>query len=112
MVLVGFAAMEDRSLHRHNADVEAAQDYAVCDVRGIEDVMRERSERILRARRAMHERDGSERRLTDRRASEREAAARPERHTPRRGELHEEIVWVLVVGDLEALVGFADLKDF
>ena len=74
--------------------------------------MRERSERILRARRAMHERDRSERRLTDGRASECDAAASPERHTPRRGELHEEIVRVLVIGDLQALVGFADLKDF
>jgi len=112
VVFIRFATVKDRSLHRYDAEIETAKDYAVCNVRGIEDVMRERSERILRARRAMHERDGSERRLTDRRASEREAAARPERHTPRRGELHEEIVWVLVVGDLEALVGFADLKDF
>ena len=111
MVLVGFATMEDRSLYRHDAEIEAAKDHAVGDVRGIEDVMRERSERILRARRAMHERDRSERRFTHGGAGEREAAARSERHTPRCRELHEEIVRVLVIGDLQTLVGFADLKD-
>ena len=110
-MLVGFAAVEDRAFHGDDADIGTAKDDAARDVRRIEDVMRDRRERILGARRTVHERDWPKRRLADWSADERETASTPERHAPRRRQLHEEIVRVLVIGDLQALIGFADLKD-
>ncbi len=111
VVLIRFPAVEHGSLQREDAVVDTTEDDVRRHVRGIEDVMCERGHRIFRARRPVHEGHGAKSRLADQGARNGHAAARTERNAERRRELHEEIVWVLVIGDLETLVGLTNLKD-
>src|SRR5207244_7040048 len=64
---------------------------------GIKDMVRQRRERILGRGGAMHKGDGTERGFACGAARNREPGAARDRDPPARGELHEEVVRMLVV---------------
>jgi hypothetical protein len=111
MVLIRLAAVERGSFHRDDATVETSEDDASRRMCGIEDVVRQRRHGVLGARGPVHERYGPESGLTHEGARGRDVAPSTERNAPGCGELHEEIVRVLVVGDLKSLVCLAYLED-
>ena len=110
-ILVRLAASKPGALERQRPSIDADHQHAGRDVRRVEDVMRERSGRIFRARRPMHERDGTERGLASRSAGEREARPVAQRYAPRGRQLHEQVVRVLVIGNLKTPVGLPLLED-
>ena len=73
--------------------------------------MRERSRGIVGTRRAMDERDRTECRLANGAAGHRKAHLFPERHPPGGRQLHDQIVRMLTIGDLQLMIRLAHLKD-
>jgi hypothetical protein len=103
--------MEYGTLDGHNTAIDPTQDHTAGDMGRVEDVMGQRCRRILGARRAVHEGNRAECGLADWSACDNQPRTSAERDAPRCRELHEEIVRVLVIGDLQALVRFANLED-
>ena len=59
----------------------------------------------------MYERDWTECRLANRAASERETGLVSERHPPGGRQLHDQIVRMLPIGDLQTMIRLAHLED-
>src|SRR5688572_1620783 len=81
-------------------------------MRRVERMMRQRRQGIVPRRGAMHERDRPQRRLPCRRPCQREARAGAEWHPPDGCELHEEVMWMLMIDERLTFERLTDLKDF
>ena len=103
--------MEHGPLERQWTPIDPDEQHAARHVCGVEYVVRQRRCRILYARWPMHERRWAECRFANRRSGECHIQPAAERHAPRGGELHEEVVRMLVIRDLKSTVRFALLKD-
>ena len=75
-------------------------------------MVRQRRERILRRRRAMHECHRAESRFTHRAASQGQAGRLRQLQPPDGRKLHEEIMWMLPIDEGPAIDYLSDLKDF
>ena len=110
-MLVGFAAMEYGSFEGQRPAIDAGEHHAARQVCRVEYMVRQRRRRILRARRPVHERRRTECGVAHRRGGKRRVHAPAERHAPRRRQLHEEIVRMLMIRDLKSAVRLALLED-
>ncbi len=111
-ILVRLLAAKDRVLEREVSDLDAGAQDAGCDVRRVEEMVRERRLRIVTRRGAVHERRRPERRRADEIRAD-EIAAAIATAPIRRANSHEEIVRMLVVDDrhpFEALAGLKELR--
>ena len=96
-MLVGLAALECRRLQLPARARPAGGDDAVGDVRRIEPMVRDRRQRLIARRSAVHERRRPQRRLADRPAIEVERLVALQPVVDLGGQLHEQVVRVLPV---------------
>src|SRR5206468_3999070 len=80
------------------------------DVSGVQPVMRDRRLRVVLARKAMHERGRTERRLAGQPRIDKHRAALAQRAAVAGGEFHEEIVRVLAIDERRAVCGLSGLE--
>src|SRR5882762_1605014 len=96
-VLVRFATVKARGLNPRDAIRKANRDHIVCDVGGVLLMMAERGQWFLRGGGAMWVRHRTHRRIPDRSKIEREQPPAPQPQIVKRGNLHEQIMWMLAV---------------
>src|SRR5260370_36542939 len=110
--LVRFAPVKAGGLNSRDAIRQSHRDHILCDVGGVLLMVAERSHRILRGRGAVRVRHRAQGRVPDRSKIERKKAFASQLQVVKRGYLHNEIMWMLSVGDWLSERCFSLLEEY